>query len=1030
MTFTAVIDETDNTKTLLEGAVGDGFRNVLWQPGDAIGVVSAQDDDKYNYSSVEKFVATIEEPALSSEFDGAATFSSSYKAFYPYSETVRDSSNCFIFNLPSQQKYVANSFDPAAAPMVAVANYGETFKFRNLCGVLALQLTGEEAVKSIVFSGYDEAGNMIKVSGQFEVDPHQETLSVVPLWKSYGSVTMTCDKPVQLDPVNPTAFHIVLPAGTYSSFTVMILTEDNVMLKQATNPLTIKRAEVQPTAALMYVETVSVDLSKAGTANSYIVNGPGLYSFDASVIGNGIYGFIEDVYFHTDSPYINPVKAEMLWEDRVGVLGSVACDDERVTFTATGKEGNALIAVTDNNGQILWSWHIWVTDQPQEQVYVNSTGNYSMMDRNLGAIRADRGADNDFYDAHGLLFQWGRKDPFAIELSDIASGGYRQMFTAVEESTTLSESIKDPTRMNVVYADTWEAPRVDSLWSSTKKTIYDPCPVGYTIPVQDVWSALSFEGNDPMLFYEQWYPEVGAEFYYDGVNTTFYPLTGYVNHYKSLYFTPSIIDYTSFMWSSIDDAYGDNKTSYACGFTYRTYPSGAEWIALDHQQEKSEAHAVRCMKDAGYESTCVPMVKIKEIKDIVVDGARVEAKISAIGLTPVTECGIIWGTSSDITLENASYQSVDLNSDEFSYTITGLEKATRYYVRAYAKNESGIGYSEVKYFITDWEGDAFDLSKGGTANCYIVTPYYAEYKFNASVKGNSTEPVGEIASVEVLWETPMNYNSINVGDIIDNVEIDGNEVHFTLPREPIPGNALVAVKDVNGSVLWSWHIWIVDYDPESKKVTLNNGAVIMDRNLGAISAAPGANEAIGFMYQWGRKDPFPYPEYNFTIVPSDRVYYDYYDPSVSIESTIPTPHTVYDGAEWDYDSTLWGINKTKYDPCPRGWKVSERGIWNGMHRADNYNSDYYELDPTCSDTYVSFPVAGRSEGTDYLYGSSCDGHMWTSTRGNYARIYIYDSYIYVYDNPVDHGYGVRCMKDADTSSDGSDDFTQSDDYEW
>ena len=32
MTFTAVIDEADNTKTLLEGALGDGFRNVLWQP--------------------------------------------------------------------------------------------------------------------------------------------------------------------------------------------------------------------------------------------------------------------------------------------------------------------------------------------------------------------------------------------------------------------------------------------------------------------------------------------------------------------------------------------------------------------------------------------------------------------------------------------------------------------------------------------------------------------------------------------------------------------------------------------------------------------------------------------------------------------------------------------------------------------------------------------------------------------------------------------------------------------------------------
>ena len=64
--------------------------------------------------------------------------------------------------------------------------------------------------------------------------------------------------------------------------------------------MTIKRSEVQPTAALMYVESEYIDLSAIGTANSYIVDkGAGLYSFDATVIGNGIYGFIDGVEFHT-----------------------------------------------------------------------------------------------------------------------------------------------------------------------------------------------------------------------------------------------------------------------------------------------------------------------------------------------------------------------------------------------------------------------------------------------------------------------------------------------------------------------------------------------------------------------------------------------------------------------------------------------------------------------------------------------------------------------------------------------------------
>ncbi|MCC8143462.1 MAG: hypothetical protein LIO97_05900 [Tannerellaceae bacterium] len=31
----------------------------------------------------------------------------------------------------------------------------------------------------------------------------------------------------------------------------------------------------------------------------------------------------------------------------------------------------------------------------------------------------------------------------------------------------------------------------------------------------------------------------------------------------------------------------------------------------------------------------------------------------------------------------------------------------------------------------------------------------------------------------------------------------------------------------------------------------------MDRNLGALSSTPGNGLALGLMYQWGRKDPYP-----------------------------------------------------------------------------------------------------------------------------------------------------------------------------
>ena len=1024
MTFTAVIDETDNTKTLLEGAVGDGFRNVLWQPGDAIGISS--DIEHMMLGSVEKFVANTEIAALSTEFDGFISMSSKYKAFYPYSETVRDSSNCFIFNLPSQQKYVANSFDPAAAPMVAVANYGETFKFRNLCGVLALQLIGEEAVKSIVFSGCDESGNLMKVSGEFEVNPHQETLSVVPLWKSSGSVTMNCEKPVQLNMVTPTAFHMVLPAGTYNTFTVMIVTEDasgntNVMLKQATNPLTIKRSEVQPTAALMYVETVSVDLSKAGTANSYIVNGPGLYSFDASVIGNGIYGLIDGVNFHTDSPYINPVKAMMLWEDRVGVLGTVACDGERVTFVATGNEGNALIAVTDSNDEILWSWHIWVTDQPEAQVYNNtSNGNtYVMMDRNMGSVSAVVGESGG-----EVYYQWGRKDPLPVNeyglLGDIRR---RNTFGSIAESITQPASFPMyDGSYDWFYTANMQLLALTSLWSTDVKTIYDPCPAGWRAPVRDVWTGIrvmhDYDGSP-----------AGVVLGFNDSDSFWYPDTPRLNYHPEL--EGGWTDDDTQLWTAEDGI--------------------SEYITYNRDEQMSlfrnYALPVRCMKDDGYEAACAPMVKIKAIKDVAADGALVEARISAQGLTPVTECGIIWGTSSDLTLENGTSQVVIATSNEFSYKITGLDKTTRYYVRAYAKNENGVGYSETQSFITLWEGEAWDLSEEGTANCYIVPPICAEYSFNATVRGNSTESVGEIASAQVLWETELYQRrgesiytyQMSVGDIISEAWYEDGKVHFMLPLEPKSGNASIAVKDPNGTILWSWHIWVVDYDPVDTQVKNGNGLVMMDRNLGATYVLPVRGPdydptvmvddygAYGLYYQWGRKDPLVL---NALVAPDDAflIYGNNYNSEEnSIEYTYAYPTIFFDDVNWGGDTNLWQTEKTINDPCPLGWRVPNIEVWNYVY-GDCPDGSYYR---TYTEPTSYYPFGGVAD-WDYSYTDyrNSYGFYWSTTPGYIFKVWNCGA-SQTYELNSGNKASVRCMKDEKLPmTGGGKDYVVDDEYEW
>ena len=67
--------------------------------------------------------------------------------------------------------------------------------------------------------------------------------------------------------------------------------------------------------------------------------------------------------------------------------------------------------------------------------------------------------------------------------------------------------------------------------------------------------------------------------------------------------------------------------------------------------------------------------------------------------------------------------------------------------------------------------------------------------------------------------------------------------------------------DADGELIWSWHIWATDYDPDAEGGTVDfNGYTLMNRNLGALANDNSTTDKIlasyGLYYQWGRKDPF------------------------------------------------------------------------------------------------------------------------------------------------------------------------------
>ena len=225
------------------------------------------------------------------------------------------------------------------------------------------------------------------------------------------------------------------------------------------------------------------------TANCYIVSEAGDYKFKATHKGNSTSSTVETIN-----------SAVVLWESfgtattpAVGdLVKNVAYSDGYIRFTATAAEGNAVIAAMDASDNILWSWHIWLTDKPAEHVYANSAG--TMMDRNLGATSATPGDVG----ALGLLYQWGRKDPFLGSSSTSSSTVALSTITwpsPVMRSTLAHDAtyhVANPTtfitsnnsRQNYDWFFTSSSEYHNDRWpdSGSPKSIYDPCPAGWRVP--------------------------------------------------------------------------------------------------------------------------------------------------------------------------------------------------------------------------------------------------------------------------------------------------------------------------------------------------------------------------------------------------------------------------------------------------------------------------------------------------------------------------------------------------------------------
>ena len=327
------------------------------------------------------------------------------------------------------------------------------------------------------------------------------------------------------------------------------------------------------------------DLSTKGgsvarsTANSYVISAPGHYSiplvygnaikngapnpssYQTSATGTYVLQHFKD---HADqnitSPYINvqntgnpATQAGVVWADESGLVinptvsgtGTGAFVNFEVPVSAI-KNGNAVIAVKNASGTVMWSWHLWFAPQDvlnttavtnfQNKVYnfTNETLGFKYTAWSGSTYSAPRSVkvkveqtvgqaggkqvgyititqnNGSVQQGYSTLYQFGRKD--ALPGTDALASGSSYSFDNTADGRSIGYAIQHPENMfryagtgsypydwcNAIYDNLWSADNTVGSFNDNAvvKTIYDPSPAGFKMPASNAFTGFTTNGKN------------------------------------------------------------------------------------------------------------------------------------------------------------------------------------------------------------------------------------------------------------------------------------------------------------------------------------------------------------------------------------------------------------------------------------------------------------------------------------------------------------------------------------------------------
>ncbi len=635
------------TKTALGGNM-----KVIWNRDDRIKLFSADEPE-----GVEHWISELSADCGTAIFAAEDTVAGSPRyAVYPASAVKSfavsggaatatiDLSEAYSGGLFSDlERYgvISSGIPVSGLPMVARSE-GSLFSFRNLFGAVVVrpydyQRNGVK-IKSIRLMSKDGKA----IGGEALVNLETSTIAG---FSGSSSATRTLDEAVSLDSYGWTSwsphslsvfdshsrgFVFCVPAADYlEGFEVSLIDDDGLAYSYDCGPVYVSGGEIafleHRPLTLYYGNANSVavkpgetsvtfdvtpycSFSRRFTRDNSVVGGAAALVSSADVLWQQEYGCeLADLSTTADRGTVVPAGAEL----------ALSREGDRLSLTVplTGTAGNAVVALRNASGEILWSFHVWVGETADVECST-SIGNFSIMDRNLGATSAtdmSQCSEEDVRNSFGLFYQWGRKDPFprAVKVGKrVQAADFAMPLSVVRADNVIGSigySIRHPmVRQYVLNSGcNWLQTYINELWGSSYagtsigniiseslripgvKTAYDPCPEGYRVPDASHLNALA-EMNSGKLAAatrDQYY---GYRFS-TGVTTVYFPAAGYVNSAKADAGSLTNEGYWGLYWSSC--ASGQNSSAmYSAAGGSVTMTTGGTGI-------RGNLMSVRCLKE-------------------------------------------------------------------------------------------------------------------------------------------------------------------------------------------------------------------------------------------------------------------------------------------------------------------------------------------------------------------------------------------------------------------------------------------------